>query len=99
MGDTNVVDEAVKVTVLLFDVFGGCLDGWIIRDIYCDRLNGTFDVRESLGCLFAAIFGNTAANKNMIVTRGENIIFGSLKADALVGTCRVLATELWKATA
>ena len=87
------------MTVPLFDVFGGCLDGWIIRHIYCDRFHGTFDARESLEGLdsFVAIFGNTAANENTIIIRRErdNKTLGSLKADAVVGTCTVSATELW----
>ena len=89
------------MTVSLFDVFGGCLDGWTLRHIYCDRFHGTFDVRESLEGLdgFAAIFGNTAANQNIIVIRREDKTFGSLKADTLVGTCTMSATELWKGVA
>ena len=96
MGDTNVVDKAVKVTVLLFDVFGRSLEGCIIRDIYRDKINGTFDVRKGMEGLdgFAEISGNTVANEKTIVIREEDGVFGSLKADALVGTCRVSATEL-----
>ena len=46
---------------------------------------------------FAAIFGNTAANENTISIRRErdNKTLGSLKADVVVGTCTVSATELW----
>lgn len=98
VGDAAVVDKAVEVTVFLFDVFGCCLDGCIIRDINRDSFDGALDVRESLEGLdgFSTIFGNTAANEDMIGIRGEDEILGSLKADAFVGTCRVSAIELWK---
>ena len=84
------------MTVLPFEMFGSCLDGWVIRNIDCDQFNGTFDVRESLNGLDgpAAIFSNMAADENMIVIGGEDEILGSLEADTLVGTCRVSATEL-----
>ena len=85
------------MTVLLFDVFCGCLDGWIIRDINGDRFNGTFDAGEGLEDLvgFAAIFGTVAANEKRIVIRGVDEISGSLKADTIVGICTVLAIELF----
>ena len=84
------------MTVLLFDVFGDCSVEWIIRGMENDRFNGIFDVKECLEDFdgFAVILGKTAANENMAVMRGEDKIVGSLKADALVGTCTVLATEL-----
>ena len=86
------------MTVLLFDVFGGCLNGCIIRHIYCDGFHGTFDVMESLEGLdgLAAIFGNMAANEDM---RREDKTLDNLRADVIVGTCTVSATELWKGVA
>ena len=94
--DAAVVDEAVEVTVFLFDVFGCCLDRCIIRDINRDSFNGALDVRESLKGLdgFATISSNAAANEDMIGIRREDEILGSLKADTFVGACRVSGIDL-----
>ena len=101
VGDTAVDDEAVKIAELLFNVFDGCSDGWIICDIDHDRVCGTFEVRDGLDDheSFASIFGNTAANENMVVVRGEEKLLGGSKADAFVGTCTVSAIVLWKGIA
>ena len=101
VGGTAVVDEAIKMAELLFNVFDGCSDGWTIRDIDHDRFYGTFGVRDGLDDLesFASIFGNTAVNENMVVVRGEEKLLGGFKADAFVGTCTVSAIVLWKGIA
>ena len=93
-----VIDEAARVTVSLSDVFGSCSVAWIIRDIEYGRFDGTLDVKESWTGFegFAAIDGNAAVNENMAVMRGQDKIAGSIKTDALVGTCTVSATELWE---
>ena len=82
--------------MLLFDGFGGCLDEYIVLDIDCDSFKSIFDVRESLEGFdaFVTTFGNTTANRNRMVIRREDGMFDIFKADALVDTCRVSATEL-----
>ena len=92
-GDTAVIDEVFKVTMSLFDVFGGCLNGWVIRDIDHDTLHGIFDFRGSREGFegFAVHFGNTAANEDTTIIRRYDEVFGILKADTLVRTCTVFS--------